>query len=234
VAAAGAFNASKLAVFSTQDHATPSYVRNATLWCSGYNWTGVSPWNSADANKRAGTLVSPRSFIHAAHYPIAAGTDVRFVAADGTVHTRTVVTSSKVGSTDIQVANLDSDLPSTIAFYAVLPSTWRMNLPNCHFGIPTVMFDQEEKALIGGLGSSPAGHIVYGSSLYLTWTEPLITGDSGNPVFLLINGAPVLVTTHTTVGGGPDLSANVEDINAILAPTGHQLTIANLSGFALT
>lgn len=223
--AAGAFDASKLLMYSTQDHDTPSYVRNSALWAAGIDFTGCSPWNSVDTYHRAGTLVSPRHFIHAAHYAIPAGATIRFVAADGAVVTRTVVGSAAVSGTDIQVGTLDSDVPATIKWYKVLPANWTSFTPNVQLGIPGLMLDQEEKVLTCSLKNGGSG-ITYGplTALEAPWTETLIVGDSGNPAFLVPGGELVLVTTHLHPAGGPDISQHIPQINAIMAAGGYSLT----------
>jgi hypothetical protein len=72
---------------------------------------------------------------------------------------------------------------------------------------PLLVFDQEEKALVKEL------NLVQDSVLYfsiyvildatrLAFTETLIVGDSGNPLFIIINEAPVLVSVGSSPGAG--------------------------------
>ena len=77
-------------VYISQDHATSGYMRNEDLWCGDLDITCVSPWNSSGGHKKAGTLITPRHIIGAAHYEYSVGTVVRFVEKNGTVHDRTV------------------------------------------------------------------------------------------------------------------------------------------------
>lgn len=235
VAAAGTFASSKQLMYSTQDHDTPNYVRNSALWATGWDFTGCSPWNSYDQNHRAGTMVSPRHFIHATHYTIANGTSIRFIEANGTVHTRTVVSTVSIGAYDIQLGVLDSDLPASITYYKVLPSNWRTWFANLNLGINAITLDQEEKVLAHTVGNGQFPSIQYaGFPLGAeAWAEELISGDSGNPVFLPINGELILVTTHLTAGSGPDISGFATEINTQMLAMGggYQLSVVDLSGF---
>ena len=65
--------------------------------------------------------------------------------------------------------------------------------------------------------------------------EDLVPGDSGNPVFLVISGMPVLLTVWTGpgAGNGTSIVALKDDINSIMIELGggYQLTPINLSGF---
>lgn len=236
LATAGAFSNAKRLVFATQDHATPSYVRNTSLW-SPADLTGCSPWNSVGGANRAGVLVSPRHFIDATHYAIPVGTTMRFVDATSDLITRTVTGVRSIAGTDIHIGCLDADVPVT--FYPVLPRDWKAKMPNRRFGIPVVCLDQEEKLLVNSMGNSPAGEDSVGdivwqqSSLYAAWTEQLVCGDSGNPTFLLLPTGPVLLSCHDSACSGPDLAYYAPEINAAMQALGggYTLMIADLSGY---
>jgi len=161
-------------IYSTQDHAAPTYVRNTACWAYDLDLTCISPWNSQQAEVRAGTLISPRHVAFAAHAKVQDGTTIRFIEADGTVVTRTVVTtldhpdyvSTPSAYPDINIGVLDRDVPDSITFAKVLPGNWRDFLipylesgggyvpwpagPAYYkvWGIPTLTVDQEEKALV--------------------------------------------------------------------------------------
>ena len=61
------------------------------------------------------------------------------------------------------------------------------------------------------------------SALEAPWTETLVVGDSGNPAFLAPGGELVLVTTHLTPNGGPNISQYIPQINALMGG-GYSLT----------
>jgi hypothetical protein len=239
IAAAGAFADGKRRIYTTQDHATPTYVRNSALWTTELDLTGCSPWNSYEGHLRAGTMVSRRHFIHADHYLIPDGSTIRFVANDNTVHERTVVTTVAVGDyTDIRVGVLNSDLPASIAFYPVLPSNWRTRIPGLLYGgAACIHLDQEEKALVATLQLSGGDSIQYGMApaAQAEWGEGLIPGDSGDPMFLALGNTLILAATFWSAGAASDLSAYTTEINAAMTALGggYQLTIADLSAYPI-
>ena len=216
----GKSTASAIRIFSTQNHTTQSYVRNSSLWCAGLapKLTCCSPWNSTGANTRAGTLVTPRHILYAAHYPIPDGDTIRFITADGTVITRTQI-KRKIHPNyspffpDLVIGVLDSDLPASITPCLVPPTTFEQHFSNLDYGVPCVCLDQEEKALVTDFSGAD-------SNLYrlfreptdskrLEFYEPKISGDSGNPAFMVVNGELVLLTVWTFGGGGA--GTNVEN-----------------------
>lgn len=81
-----------LKIFTTQDHATPTYVRNGDFWGAslGSALCSISPWNTSGGPTRAGVAISDLHILFAAHYQIGVGATVRFVLADNTVVSRTL------------------------------------------------------------------------------------------------------------------------------------------------
>ena len=216
-------------VFSSQDHANSTYVRNPNLWCEDLDLTGLSPWNSSGGHKKAGTLITPRNVIGAAHYEYSIGTVVRFVEKNGTVHDRTVKGKArhpnyKPHYPDLTIYTLDSDLPSSITPCSVMPSDYSKHFDNIYKSkIPCIGFDQEEKALIidwanGGRMRTPT------DSKRRIFHESKIKGDSGNPAFLVFNGELVLMTvwTYGGAGGGTPIAKHISDINDMIATADKQ------------
>lgn len=245
---AGKTAAASLALFATQSHTAtpPAYVRNASFWGSDIDFTCCSVWNSSGSNTRAGTLISPRHVLFAAHYQILDGATVRFVDASGTVVNR--VMTSKVAHPnytpyfpDIAIGVLDSDVPAEISFARVLPVTFasRLAAVSSVARLPVVVLDQEEKGLIAdwtGLDTSVRGSPPTNAKR-LEFFENIIPGDSGNPVFMLVNGQPVLLTVLTFGGpgfAGTAIASQRDAINSMMASLGggYQLTDVNLSNFA--
>lgn len=233
-------------LYSTQDHATPSYVRNSSLWCADVDLTCISPWNSRGENTRAGTLVTARHILVAAHFPLAVADTIRFIAADGTVHTRTVAAVEEHPDyspyyPDLTICALDSDLPGTITPCAVMPASHTDNLKSFTEGRPPCLgLDQQEKALIvdwrgGGTFATPT------DSDRLIFDEDKVGGDSGNPACAIINGALVLIAPWTFggAGSGTPVADFIADLNTMIGDadtaagdaTGYTLTPADLSGF---
>ena len=238
-------------VFTTQDHTTPSYTRNTNLWCSQgtpIDLTCISPWNSNASNRKAGTLITPRHaiFVYHSHYYPYLGETWRFVAQDGTVHDRTVTGVAIHPELsgiypDIVVCTFSSDLPAAITPCKMMPADHADYLVNNRDNRPAALgLDQEEKALIidwrGG-----GGFLTPTDADRAIFHESKISGDSGNPSFLIVNDELVLVTcwTYGGAGSGTPVADFIDDINTMIvtsdaqsaANTGYTVTEADFSAF---
>lgn len=241
-----------LAIFSTQDHTTPSYVRNTSCWGASFAsaLTAISPWNSQLGVYYSGVLVSPRHVIFATHFMPMPGAVLRFVTTGNVVVERTLsaltpLTQSQAYYPDIAVGLLDSDVPGTIAFARVLPSDWAAKLPSLSAAnaVPCITTDQEEKLLVRELTIMPSSTTPYATVAMMmpadaqrrAFYEDVVGGDSGNPACLVVNGQLVLLTVWTSGGAGSGTSvyAFKSAINAAMTSLGggYTLTDADLSGF---
>jgi len=226
-----------LPIYSVQDFTNLVFVRNPACWAARIDLTGLSPWNRAYANLRAGTLVSPRHIVFAKHYALSTtpgNNDIAFVTEDNVTVVRQLV-SVTYPAVDIGVGLLDSDVPPGIKFYKVLPQNWASSLPNSN-NLPLLCLDQEEKALVRNTtqtnsGASYMWHKTPPAALRSQFSEALIGGDSGNPAFLLVNAEPVLVLVHHYSTGGPFYTSHQGAVNAAMAQLGggYQLTEVDLS-----
>ena len=143
----------------------------------------------------------------------------------------------------------DADVPTNqISCAKVLPDGYESYLRTGE-RLPVIRLNQEEKALVGDLQyiarETPYGtNICYSTSccypldiVRLSYSEPVINGDSGNPAFLILNGEPVLLTVWTggAADSGTSITALKDDLNAMmesLDPRGYQLTEIDLSVFS--
>jgi hypothetical protein len=241
--------ATSLRVFTSQDHTTPAYVRNTSNWAADHvqQLTCISPWNSDGAFTKAGTLISPRHVIFATHFLPAVNSTIRFIAADNTVVTRTITAFNSIAVTgvnypDITVGLLDSDVPGTISFARVLPNGWESKLPDIATVRPLAFgTDQEEKLLLmeatqigDDLVAKTARFAAPPDPAYRIFYENLVSGDSGNPCFFLINGQLVLLTVWTfSDATGTSVSAFKNQVNAAMTSLGggYQLSEIDLSAF---
>jgi hypothetical protein len=209
-------NDSTKLVFSTQDHATPEYVRSETCWGADLDLTCVSPWNSGNVELWAGIAITPRHVVFAHHaYPPNAST-IRFITADGSVVTRTVSDSVQVGSTDIRIGLLSSDLPASITPAKLLPADWSRWWTAA--GTAVAFFDQEEKLLVADIVSLTASTLTIaqsGDATRAAFYETPISGDSGNPIALIVGGETVALACFQTSGGGPSLIG--DNLSGVLA-----------------
>lgn len=197
-------------VFSVMDHATATYVRNQAAWTHDLDLTCISPWNSAGGSWYAGTLVSPRHVVYATHFQIPVGATMRFVSRENEVVERTLVGamslrfSGQSAFPDITVGVLDSDVPPTIGFAAILPDDWAKYLPDGRQQIPCLALDQEEKALVTSLWwlHDEASCFEPKDATQRSFFERLVVGDSGNPGFMIVDDRLVLMTVWTYGSGG--------------------------------
>jgi len=248
---AGKDPADAMHIFDTMDHSQQQYVRNTACWASVYDLTPISPWNSGSANRKAGTLISPRHIIFAEHFQIPTGATVRFITADNQVVDRTMTAKQSVGpsnssdnfDTDLAVGVLDSDVPGSIGFVRVLPSSFLDRFGRLDIGVPCLALDQEEKALVTSFVSVSSGFANFSrvadeeanQAKRLEFYEDKISGDSGNPAFLIIGGELVIVTTWTFggSGAGPNIAENLTEIDTVMGNLGggYTTTPVDLSGF---
>jgi hypothetical protein len=137
------------------------------------------------------------------------------------------------------VGVLDSDVPNTISFVKILPQNWNDYLPSLFslYRLPCLVLDQEEKALISELSSlsTTANFSAPNNSTRLAFFESIITGDSGNPAFLIIDDELVIITVWTFggAGGGTSILFHKDAINTMMTTLGggYSLTEIDLSEF---
>lgn len=245
----GVFDPNRMSGFLVQDHGAVEYARNPDLWCADVPdlLTCSSPWNSAGGATRAGTLVSPRHILFAAHYQIPVGATLRFVAIDGTVVTRTLTASTAHPDylpyyPDLVVGLLDADVPAGIGFASVLPADLTSLMPSFMtpqgVRFPAVGLDQFENFTVAdwylerheSVMTYPAEN-----SPRFDYFRSKIVGDSGNPCFLIVGNTPVLLTlwTYGGPGSGTSVRYHQEWINEAMSALGggYQLTILDVAAY---
>ena len=258
--------ARNVAIYASVDHAATNYVRNTHCWAHGFDLTGIAAYNSfgwemstnsccpwEKATRRGGTLISPRHVVFANHYTPPNGTELRFVANDNTVVARVLSNSVQIGSTDLRIGVLDSDVPTNlITFARVLPSSFTNYFPNSLIPgsstpIPVLGLNQDENAL--GSDTPMATFCAQAWSAFIWFMAPAdatrsrfyedkISGDSGQPAFIILNGQLVLLTVWTSGGGGAGyfVTEYLSQINSVMAALGggYSLTPVDLSPFAFS
>lgn len=140
------------------------------------------------------------------HAYVQTGATIRFITNSNTVVSRTVSTSTRVGTTDIRIGLLDSDLPSTITPAFILGHDWRDWFEDT--GTPVCYTDQEEKLLVAELSAIINASVTIRQPVdatRATFYDLPVSGDSGNPIFLIVRGKPVLLTTFFGINGGHTL-----------------------------
>ena len=205
-------------VYSTQDHVTPTYVRNASLWATGIDLTCASPWNNQVGwdVRGAGTAITPRHIVFAEHYtgatgsaPWIAGVQLRFITAGNVVVTRTLSAMQHVAGTDICIGLLDSDLPDSIKPALLLPDDYAHWLTAA--GCAVAGLDQEEKLLVADIASMNSTLTTIAApadAQRLAFNEAFVAGDSGNPLFIFPHGKTVLLGCFAGSTTAPSLIAD--------------------------
>jgi len=230
------------------------FIRNTNCWAADLDLSCCSPWNSYLGNKMAGTLISPRHVLFAAHYDqIPTNRTLTFVDHQNNVITRTLVakmqhwsyTNNPTPYPDLTVGLLDTDVPTNqISFANVLPDNYAVYFGNGK-RLPAVCLDQEEKSRILDVGLiKDASDFTLKTPVYaplddvrLNLYERFQGGDSGNPCLIFLRGTPVLLTVWTSgifSGYGTSVTAFKADINQLMTVLGggYQLTGIDLSCFS--
>lgn len=239
-------------IFTTQDHGAEIYVRNVNFWAAdlAQRLTCISPWNSSGGNTRAGTLITPRHIVFAAHYEISENSTIRFITADNQVVTRTMVGRRRhpdygVLFPDLTVGVLDSDLPPSITHCLVSPGDFEKFMPSIlELRVPGLVLDKQENGLVHDLDrlTEQVRYRLSDDPHRALFSEEIIGGDSGNPAFLIIEDQLVLQTVWTLGGGGigtdtgdfiADLNQMIADVDALAGNggTGYTLTEVDLSTY---
>lgn len=226
-----------LQVFSLKDNTTPAYTRNSNCWINA-DLTCWPVWNSQHGNRFSGCLISPRHIVLAKHCGVVNGTTMRFVSQNNTIVERTVSNRIDVGTYDLQIAALNSDVPESISFAKVFPADWSdvftfADIPLIGGNRLTEIVVRSAASFFSNVNSRGVIHSVSNNSLRLAYTKNFVSGDSGSPVFCLVDNQPVLIGTHFFAGGCPFVSAYISEVNAAMTTLGggYQLTTVDLSDY---
>lgn len=243
IAGLTADNSTKL-IFTTQTPnggVNPVFIRSTTCWAKNIDTTPCSVWNSSGGFNKAGTLISPRHILYNTHYGMPLAAVLIFVDMNNNCYTRTLSNSLQIGSTDITIGLLDSDLPSSVSFCKVLnlDINKTTNFQNRSM-FPTLYTDQEQKALIGeyyNIGYD-AGLAQYMSAIRIPtisqraqfWEAP-IGGDSSDPVSFIYNNKMILLFTFwfsdlVSYSSGPNISYYINEINSAMINLGGGYTLS--------
>lgn len=162
-------------------------------WTATFDLTGVS-WNEATT----ATLIAPQYVVMAAHFQRSPHSPVMFHDKKGNPTERYIVAVQTIPGTDVAVGKLNMPVPPEIKRYAFASAF------DATIGRPVIVTDQTKTLSvhrIAGISGATIG-FDYLPGLNPIYQRNLITGDSGNPTFLIKRGGLVLLETHTTGGAG--------------------------------
>jgi hypothetical protein len=238
-------------LFSGFTQATFSWIRNPASWVRVFNWTGVAAGINGLGGVGGGTLITRKHVLFAQHVPYPERPfDIFFVNKDSRTFAYKVTAIQQVAGTDIAIGTLDRDVDASLNVYRVLPDNWLQYVANktetlSAMGItyrqtktvlPILYVDFEKKVSTADLTEIRMNKATVTPPSFepaRAWTEALVVGDSGNPIFVMLGNELVLLgawytgTDTGVVGTFPWLIDYKGQIEAI---TGTKLQVADLSG----
>ena len=200
--------------------------QRANNWLKNFDFSGVA-WDTP----RTATLISDRHVIMAGHYDRPSGSKITFHDRNGRPVVRTLAAVKRAPSKnggnpypDVSVGRLNQPIPNTVTFYPVLPannyseSLLHQDMLATNAKREILRFNILSVYHYTGTDMIRSGNSV-NLDLDLSWSGRLVSGDSGNPVFIVVNGQLVFVSTSTFGGqgtngpfyGGPMIQGFVRD-----------------------
>jgi hypothetical protein len=241
---------------------SPAAVRNPNLFAASVDLSAISIANANYTGgvtySHPGLLISPRHIIGAAHY-IAIGPIV-WMDQQGGYHTASPISYQSINGTDIVVQYLDTPVTGITPF-STLPSNWISYLPTTDadliHNLPCLT--KIIHAASGTRDTLAVNHFwrlrqYYGGAAWTAspreyeniaaleteaWQGAISGGDSGGPLFFVINGELCIIGTYYTAFYSatiPDYIAGIEAAMNSLAQaqgdfTAYALDKVDLSAF---
>jgi hypothetical protein len=212
------FVATDTALFQTYSSAAVSPWR--TNWLSNLDFSGVG-WDSP----YAGTLVTSQHVVFASHFQRPLNYPIVFHDRDGNPVTRTIASLRSVPNIfsytpDITIAKLSSPVPDSVFSYPVLKPYLLTKMNTDLSGAPYLVSDKLRNIFVHKVSFMNTNSIngTKDTSLPDFMSHILVSGDSGNPAFIIVEGMPVLMSTHTFAGygGGPSYSSQDNQTKILL------------------
>jgi hypothetical protein len=227
---------------SSTDPVNPVFIRSTTCWAKNIDTSPISPWNngggySAPLNAGGfggvGTLVSPRHIVLTNHFYVKTGKKFIFVAMDNTCYIRTLTTTARVGSSDIIIGLLDSDLPSNVSFCQVA-SFNLASIPSSTNQFPIFMSNLSKKAIIADGYAQTSFTQKYAASSETqkgNFFEPAVGGTSANPMCFVYNNKLILLSLVRFSTSGDLISNYINECNSVMSSLGggYQLSVFDLN-----
>ena len=227
---------------SSTDPVNPVFIRSTTCWAKNIDTSPISPWNngggySAPLNAGGfggvGTLVSPRHIALTNHFYVKTGKKFIFVAMDNTCYIRTLTTTARVGSSDIIIGLLDSDLPSNVSFCQIA-SFNLASIPSATNKFPMFMSHLAKKAIIADGYAQTRFTQTYAASfetLKGNFFESAVDGTSANPICFVYNNKLILLSLVRFASSGDLISNYINECNSVMSSLGggYQLSVFDLN-----
>ena len=180
------------------------FILNTNCWAYGIDTSCVSMWNSGAKNEKAGTAISKRHVLAAAHHFLGIGWELYFCGTDENIYTNRVAGSRVVSGTDIQIVSLQNELPDAVTPAYLLPTNFHEYIWTGKY-LPVLRFDQDERCIVNEIADGlPFVGTPYVDEARFVASYPQIesrrpffaytrSGDSGNPTFLILGDLPILL-----------------------------------------
>ena len=222
-----------------------NWPRNNNCWARSLDLTGYATCIVPLGGVGGGTLITKKHVLLANHVPYSPTPFMIFFVNNNNVSLiYNVVKTKRVGNTDILIGELDREVDPSLKVYNILPSNY-LKYFDKNNKCPVLHSDQERKALIAEYGVIE--NVNGDSCLTITpptdsnrleYYEQVIGGDSGNPVFTIINNEPVLIggwymKWYNGAGLATLLPNYISDINNTLTTlsSGYKVNEFDLSAF---
>ena len=179
---------------------------NTNCWAYEIDFSCASPWNSANGSLRAGTLISPRHVLQAAHYASPIGTRFYFRGTDNQIYSAVSLATNHIADVDFTLSLLDEEVTNVVTVAKILPPDFG-DFIKTGKGLPMLMLDYSEHAIVTDFAgcdsnSCNADGIVPISVDRSRFFEEVVIGDSGDPKFLVCGNEVILICTLLTYGSG--------------------------------
>jgi hypothetical protein len=224
-------------IFSSKNPPT-SWTRNQNTFLKSIDLSGFAVYVDNGENwtkaAKSGVLISNKHILFPQHFISNPSTpfDVKFVNNNNEVFTYTVTATTWLSGTDILIGVLNTTIDSSLCFYKILPSDFQnyysvvLDPNGSGLEMPVVYTDQEKILSVGDAkldrgGSSPYPWVwkVYSSlnSKKYSYSRGLISGDSGNPIFVVLNNELIILGVWLSGTGTRDASPPGKELGVLPA-----------------
>lgn len=199
-----------------------SWVKDSNFWAQSLDLSWISVHNSRSTYRRNWTLVTPRHVVFSDHFYPNINNTITFMDSSWLLHTRTIEDLQTSDIYGAWIAQLDSDLPSSISpyrmisydfFSQVTPNNENFYIlgfsnPNSYLDIFEVNDYLVNPILTSHLTESKQFPLFYASNYNLT-QEPIsnfagkvYAASSSSPNFILYNWELFLIWSNRSAGDG--------------------------------
>lgn len=203
------------------------FSQNTNCWAADLDLSSCSVWTSLGKSHPTGTLITPSHILSATHYPVLPGTALTFISKKGDKLIRKVVAVKQLpiqrgDYPDLMVGLLDEVIsPDFITPACILPSDYKQVLGNGEC-LPCIWLSQHKEAKLGDVA------LLDGSSVVTfqpkdkdrkRFYKRIEYYDSGNPVYMIIQGQTVVLTVWTRGsdhGVGTSIADFATDLNRLI------------------